>query len=260
MVSLRKNGSGIVEPFPFCGGVMITDRHVLTAAHCLNNKTVLMLSANVADYDFSRTDDAANAIRGVTSFIQHEEYDVPTYRNDIALVTLSEPVPLETGLVTSAILPPVNSDVTQGTIGRVIGWGRILYGGEKPNILREVDLPVVNRTACQKPMQHKIYDLMICAGGIEGKDACIGDSGGPMLIQVDNSYIMAGIVSFGKKCGLKDVSGVYTRAGLYTAWVFQHTLDASCKPAFTDSPNYPDSEYQDLSKPTLPPVISNNNV
>lgn len=87
-----------------------------------------------------------------------------------------------------------------------------------------------------------------------------GDSGGPMLIQVDNSYIMAGIVSFGKKCGLKDVSGVYTRAGLYTAWVFQHTLDASCKPAFTDSPNYPDSEYQDLSKPTLPPVISNNNV
>lgn len=87
-----------------------------------------MLSANVADYDFSRTDDAANAIRGVTSFIQHEEYDVPTYRNDIALVTLSEPVPLETGLVTSAILPPVNSDVTQGTIGRVIGWGRILYG------------------------------------------------------------------------------------------------------------------------------------
>ncbi|CAN7984456.1 unnamed protein product, partial [Ixodes hexagonus] len=173
MVSLRKIVPGFPAPFPFCGGVMITDLHVLTASHCLNDKKASELSANVGDYNFSSTTDRENVIRDVSRGLQHEHYDKPSYRNDVALVTLSEPVKMRGTLLLAAILPPVNSDVMQGTTATVAGWGRLKYGGDRPDSLRRVDVPVVNRTECQRPLNHTVYDVMLCAGGVEGQDACI---------------------------------------------------------------------------------------
>ncbi|CAN7994971.1 unnamed protein product, partial [Ixodes pacificus] len=260
MVSLRKFLTGYVSPFPFCGGVMITDVHVLTAAHCLNDKTESMLSANVADYNFSSTSDRQNVIRNVSKLLQHEHYDKPSYKNDVALVTLSEPIEMQGTSFLAAILPPVNSDVTPGTTATVAGWGRLKYGGAKPDTLRQVDLPVVNRTECQKPLTHLVYDVMICAGGVEGQDACIGDSGGPLLVQAGNYKVVAGVVSFGKSCALKDVYGIYTRMGFYGPWVYSNTLNAGCKPAFNTDEDYPDAVSETTSQPKQPEVISDNNI
>ncbi|CAN7984454.1 unnamed protein product [Ixodes hexagonus] len=251
---------GHSSPFPFCGGVMITDVHVLTAAHCLNDKNASMLSANVGDYNFSSTTDRENEIRKVSRALQHEHYDKPSYRSDVALVTLSEPIKMRGTSYLAAILPPLNSDVTPGTTATVAGWGRLKYGGAKPDSLRQVDLPVVNRTECQRPMTHVIYDVMLCAGGVEGQDACVGDSGGPLLVQVGNYKVVAGVVSFGKNCALKGVYGIYTRMGFYGPWVYSRTLDAGCKPAFSSGEDYPDTVSQTKVEPSLQVIVSDNNI
>ncbi|XP_064462672.1 venom protease-like [Ornithodoros turicata] len=257
-VSIRKKLKGSnSKPFPFCGGALITERHVLTAAHCLNKKSPKILSVNIGDYNFASSHDTENHVRAVPTFRQHEEYDVPSYRNDIAIVYLNESVSLLQNSLETAILPPLNSDITPGTVARVVGWGRLRYGGPKSSILRKVDIPVVNRTICQRPLKHRIYPLMVCAGGIEGKDACIGDSGGPMLIQVNSYHVVAGVVSFGKKCALKDVYGVYTRLGLYGPWIYRNTIDAECKPAFTVDRDYPWRSYEGLDTLVFDDITDN---
>lgn len=239
---------------------MITDVHVLTASHCLNDKNLTMLSANVADYNFSTTTDRENVILGVSRLLQHEHYDKPSYRSDVALVTLSKPVNLQGTSFMAAILPPVNSDVTPGSTATVAGWGRIKYGGAKPDTLRQVDLPVVNRTVCQKPLTHVVYDVMICAGGVKGQDACIGDSGGPLLVQAGNYRVVAGVVSFGKDCALENVYGIYTRMGFFGPWVYRNTLDAGCKPAFASEEGYPDTVSPTTTQSKPPEVISDNHI
>jgi hypothetical protein len=99
----------------------------------------------------------------------------------------------------------------------------------------QVWLPVVNREDCDKLYSAKrisIGDSQICAGGIEGKDSCVGDSGGPLMSTGISPrdgrarYFMAGVVSFGPElCGMKDWPGVYTRVSHYTDWILNQLAE-----------------------------------
>ncbi|KAK8772420.1 hypothetical protein V5799_024335, partial [Amblyomma americanum] len=256
MASLQKNVTGLSKPFPFCGASMLTERHLVTAAHCLKNKTASMLSVNVGDYNLSATDDANNIVRNLLSFLQHENYIIPTYDNDIAVLTLIDPVPWES--LTTVVLPPVNSDLAQDTTVCVMGWGRLQYEGAKPTTLQKLCMPSVNRTECQRPLTHQVHENMICAGGREGQDACVGDSGGPLMVQAGNYEAIVGVVSFGKKCALKDVYGVYTRVGRFVPWLYEHTRNATCKPTISAEADFPDIET--TTKPALPEPVADNHI
>lgn len=254
MASLQKNVTGLSAPFPYCGASMLTERHLVTAAHCLKNKTASMLSVNVGDYDLSSSDDAPNIIRNVDSYKQHQRYIIDTYENDIAVITLSDAVPFES--LTTVVLAPVNSDLPDGTTVCVMGWGRLQYEGAKPTTLQKLCMPSVNRSECQRPLSHIVNESMVCAGGREGQDACVGDSGGPLMMQLGNYEVICGVVSFGKKCGLKDVYGVYTRVGLFVPWLYEQTRNAKCKPSIGkivqgDPPT---------TKPGIPEVVSDNHI
>lgn len=253
MASLQKNVTGLSAPFPYCGASMLTEKHLVTAAHCLKNKTASMLSVNVGDYNLSSSDDAPNIVRNVASYKQHERYIIETYENDIAVITLTEAVPFES--LTTVVLPPVNSDLPEGTTVCVMGWGRLEYEGAKPTTLQKVCMPAVNRTVCQRPLTHRINESMVCAGGREGQDACVGDSGGPLMMQLDNYEVICGVVSFGKRCALKDVYGVYTRVGLFVPWLYEKTRDATCKPAVGEA-----GPVDATTKPALPEVVSDNHI
>lgn len=134
-----------------------------------------------------------------------------------------------------------------------------LAEGAKPTTLQKLCMPSVNRTECQRPLTHKVNENMICAGGREGQDACVGDSGGPLMVQVENYDAICGIVSFGKKCALKDVYGVYTRVGLFVPWLYANTRDAKCKPYVSDGENYPDLN-DGTTKPALPEPVPDNHI
>ncbi|XP_022655697.1 coagulation factor IX-like isoform X2 [Varroa jacobsoni] len=176
-------------------------------------------------------------IRRVVRIERHEHYDQPSYNNDIAVLTLDAPL-LFGRTSRPACLPPYGSDVQDGTSGEVVGWGRIAFKGKKSDTLQNVTLPVVNRTECQRPLRHRISTNMLCAGGLEERDACVGDSGGPFIVKYQSAPLLVGVVSFGKKCGLANVYGVYTRVGLYTRFIYEQTKEASCKPGILSMRDY----------------------
>jgi len=110
----------------------------------------------------------------------------------------------------------------------VTGWGKDAFGeiGKYQNVLKEVDLPVVNNFDCEQKLKRTrlgadfvLHPGFLCAGGEAGRDACKGDGGGPLVCEVGGTWQIAGIVSWGVGCGQQDVPGVYVKVSHYFDWV-----------------------------------------
>ena len=102
----------------------------------------------------------------------------------------------------------------------VTGWGRLESRGSRPDVLQEVEVETMTNRACARSHgDHKITNNMICAGS-QGRDACKGDSGGPLAVMgQDGSYRQIGVVSWGEGCGTPGYPGVYTRVSSLLAWI-----------------------------------------
>uniref|UniRef100_A0A146KWK6 Phenoloxidase-activating factor 2 n=2 Tax=Lygus hesperus TaxID=30085 RepID=A0A146KWK6_LYGHE len=206
----------------FCGGSLIDNSHILTAAHCVAHMSawdVARLTVHLGDHNIKSTQETRHLVKKVKRVVRHRGFDSTTLYNDIAILTLESPVTFSKQI--RAICLPTSGATYAGKIATVIGWGSLSESGPQPSILQEVNIPVWTNRECRgkygPAAPGGIVEHFLCAGE-DRRDSCSGDSGGPLMVN-DGKWTQIGIVSWGIGCGKGQYPGVYTRVTAFLPWI-----------------------------------------
>ncbi|RZC35780.1 serine protease easter-like, partial [Asbolus verrucosus] len=236
-----------------CGGSLISNVYVLTAAHCVTDlKGDVLALIRLGEHDVrTRTDceqdKCAPAVQDFApkEVIVHKNYQNPAMRNDIALIRLDRPATIHSNisksemenfiLLAAFVTPiclPYGSLLTKNHVSErmeVAGWGvKDINSSKTSDVLLFVRIPVIEGKQCHKYLGKytPIGKGQLCAGAQVGYDSCGGDSGGPLMHPEAPDglpkYFLIGIVSFGSvRCG-SDAPAVYTDVAYYMKWILKN--------------------------------------
>ncbi len=240
----------------FCGGSLIAENWIVTAAHCVVPSSGYTLSPGAIDVYLGKTllSDSNGEKHSVTQVIPHPNYDPSTINYDIALLQLSTPA---SSTYTPVKLVPTDDPdnlTTTGTVATAIGWGSTNSSGTiYPDELRQVDLPIYDFETAKTAYSsygYTLTDQMIAAGYSQGgKDACSGDSGGPLVVPSPDGtvYVLAGVTSWGEGCAQAELPGIWSRVSALSSWVTQYAGETyevtptDCECTDTDNDGVPDA-------------------
>jgi len=245
---LPPKGRSDLGPARFCcGAVLINTRTVLTAAHCIKERSERYeVWLGRLTSDLGKQECGQQRLR-VTKAVKHPQFNPSTLKYDIAVLGMltefgqgaqfSEwvvpaclPAPRQAAWLYYTAQSPRPGcprqevqDRSCSRQGLVSGWGLQDEAGTSVSPdLQHVTVPMVEDSQCDKMYSAltKLKEFQFCAGTTAGgKDACAGDSGGPLVVEQEGRFYLAGLVSFGRGCGRAAYPGVYTRLTSFLPWI-----------------------------------------
>ncbi|XP_016298078.1 granzyme B-like [Sinocyclocheilus anshuiensis] len=192
-----------------CGGFLVSEQFVMTAAHCFKEGEKLTVVVGAHDYTHG------SCHMDVKFYHIHPGYESKSLLNDIMLLQLHEKVNKSKN-VNWISIPKKNKDIKTKVKCSVAGWGKKNTKGAASAKLMEVDVTIIDAKECKK-YWGKNYSTsrMVCAGGRGG--FCQGDSGGPLVC----NNVAVGVVSFNElnNCNSPKLPNVYTKISKFLSWI-----------------------------------------
>lgn len=225
--------------FQTCACTVLNKWHVLTAAHCVNNRWFYNYWIAAGVYNLTQDDESKIQRRQVEAIFTHPDYiGYDGWKHDIAVLRLSKPLIMRTGQV-EAVTINSNDDCPDeaGQTCTAGGWGRTTYGGYTSDIPLKVDVPCVNSNECSELYEpflgaDNVLPGKVCAGGVDGQGICQGDSGGPLMAMCNRRagagdgegnqrpvLKQIGISSYSYGCAFEGWPAVYNRVQNYLDWI-----------------------------------------
>lgn len=235
-VSIQRHGNH------HCGGVIVGRRWILTAAHCVRSQLAGNLIVRTGGHTLSRSANSLNSHLErdyfVEQIVMHNDFSrydnltssqmkssANTNNADIALLRLKQEISLNE-FAWPVCFPHRDSGNFSGHEAVVVGWGKLNEKSDDfSNELQKVKLTIIDNKLCQSWFRQAgrempIDERIICAGFKSGgKDACHGDSGGPLLSKINGNYVVVGVVSTGIGCARPLLPGLYSRVSSYINWI-----------------------------------------
>lgn len=197
-----------------CGGSLISDTVIVTAAHCTMGQNPSQMKAVVGTNDLGAANGQAF---GISQLIIHPQYNPQSQDFDMSLIRLSTPVKLG-GAIQTIQLADADANYAADTLATISGFGAINQNLQLPNRLKFAQVQLWGRDFCNAQNIPGLTDRMVCAGHPSGQvSSCQGDSGGPLT--VDGKLF--GVVSWGFGCGAKGRPAMYTYVGALRSWIKQ---------------------------------------
>ncbi|BET01568.1 protease [Nesidiocoris tenuis] len=212
----------------FCGGALLTDSLVLTAAHCLmaRDTPIGNLILHLGDLDLINPNETSHVLRGVSKVMFHSHFHPFLLANDIALLRLDQPVAFSDTIQPVCLPNPAESYV--GQKASVVGWGVTAFPmGEPSPILQKLDVETLSNFQCAKTIEEPVTLGMLCAAPVNLQGTCFGDSGGPLTVETKSGRrVLIGVVSFGVTgCAVQPAfPDLYTRVSEYLKWIDVNAL------------------------------------
>merc|ERR1712080_165185 len=223
---------------PWCGGSVISDLWVLSAAHCTVGSRPGGLQVLLGEHNYLTSGETTTVRMDIAKIINHPKYNGAITNFDFSLLKLASKIDFASNSHIRPICLPAEGSTNDYNdyLATVTGWGTTSSGGDLSNKLREVSVLVMSNTECSAAYSsYTITDKMLCAGaqdGNGGKDSCQGDSGGPLVTKeacssgevAGENYEQIGVVSWGVGCALARYPGVYARVTKVISWIKTKTV------------------------------------